>query len=75
MLKIAHREFVGSEAYGGLIGSAEVDPAIPTASINVFRCFATGNVLLNETYDFFGDYTYMENMGGLIGKVIEWVYI
>lgn len=72
---IKFREFVGSEAYGGLIGSAEVDPAIPTAAINIFRCFATGNVLLNETYDFFGDYTYMESMGGLIGKVVEWVYI
>lgn len=74
-INIKFREFVGSEGYGGLIGSAEVDPAIPTAAINIFRCFATGNVLLNETYDFFGDYTYMESMGGLIGKVVEWVYI
>ncbi len=72
---IKFREFVASEAYGGLIGSAEVDPAIPTAAINIFRCFATGNVLLNETYDFFGDYTSMESMGGLIGNVVEWVYI
>ena len=72
---IKFREFVGSEAYGGLIGSAEVDPAIPTASINIFRCFATGNVLFNVTYDFFGDYSYMESMGGLIGNVVEWVYI
>lgn len=74
-ISIKFREFVGSEAYGGLIGSAEVDPANPSAAINIFRCFATGNVLFNDTYDFFGDYTSMESMGGLIGNVVEWVYI
>ncbi len=69
-IRIKYREYVGAGDFGGLIGAISTDPYLPNATIDILRCYSTGDVTLDDTYGFFNYYTYIENIGGLIGDVV-----
>ncbi|MGD9567248.1 MAG: hypothetical protein AB7V48_02825 [Sedimentibacter sp.] len=71
-IRIKYREFVGTRDFGGLIGSVSTEPYSQNATIDMIKCFATGDVTLDDTYGFFNYYNYISNMGGLIGEVVAY---
>lgn len=71
-IRIKCREFVSTRNFGGLTGCVSTEPYSLNATVDMLRCFATGDVTLDDTYGFFNDYNSIASMGGLIGQVVAY---
>lgn len=70
-VEVVYMDWLSSSNFGGLIGMVELIPYDGTSTVNIIKCFATGDVRLRMIPENISEYETMENFGGLIGSVVE----